>query len=124
MHHLYPDSNKIIFFSVSQYLYIQLFLPNLHNYKVSHQREFTFYSQSREVKLIDYIPDYQDFLQDYFVAFLIKLFAFKVDIIATEEKNDSIKGLSGFISRFADEYMNIYLEISRKRKFDGIIQVK
>jgi hypothetical protein len=76
------------------------------------------------VKLIDYIPDYQDFLQDYFVAFLIKLFAFKVDIIATEEKNDSIKGLSGFISRFADEYMNIYLEISRKRKFDGIIQVK
>ena len=68
--------------------------------------------------------DYQEFLQDYFSAFLIKLFAFKIEIIATEEQNDSIKGLSGFISKFSDDYLKIYLETSRKMKFKGIIRVE
>jgi len=68
--------------------------------------------------------DYQDFKRKYFGTFLLKLFAFKIDIIATEDKNDSIKGLSGFISKFAEEYLKIYLETSRKMKFKGIIRVK
>jgi hypothetical protein len=68
--------------------------------------------------------DYQEFLQDYFSAFLIKLFAFKIDIIATEDKNVSIKGLSGFVSKFAEDYLKIYLETSRKRKFKGIIRTE
>jgi hypothetical protein len=68
--------------------------------------------------------DYQEFLQNYFGSFLLKMFAFKVDIIATEVKNDSIKGLSGFISKFADNYLKIYLETSKSMKFKGIIRVK
>jgi hypothetical protein len=68
--------------------------------------------------------NYEDFKRNYFGAFLIKLFAFKIDIIATEDKNDSIRGLSGFLSKFADDYLKIYLETSRKRKFKGIIRTE
>jgi hypothetical protein len=46
--------------------------------------------------------DYQEFLQDYFGAFLLKLFAFRVDIIKSEEKDETIKGISAFISKFAN----------------------
>jgi len=68
--------------------------------------------------------DYQEFLQDYFGSFLLKMYAFKVDIIATEDQNNSIKGLSGFISKFAEDYMKVYLKTCRKMKFKGIIRVK
>ena len=68
--------------------------------------------------------DYQDFKRKYFGTFLLKLFAFKIDIIGTEDKNDSIKGLSSFISKFAKDYLKVYLEISRERKFAGIIRIK
>src|SRR5664280_130620 len=65
--------------------------------------------------------DYQDFKRKYFGTFLLKLFAFKIDIIATEDKNVSIKGLAGFLSKFADEYLRKYLEVSRTMKFKDII---
>jgi len=35
-----------------------------------------------------------------------------------------MKGISGFISKFADEYMKLYLETSRSMKFKGIVYVK
>jgi len=86
----------------------------------------TYYKNSNDLISIIFgeLKDYQEFLQDYFGGFLIKLFAFKVDILATEDKNDLIKGLSGFISKFADEYLNLYLEVSREKKFACIISVK
>jgi hypothetical protein len=44
---------------------------------------------------------YQEFVQNYFTTFLIKLFAFKVNISLSEEKDSTLKGLSYFIGRFA-----------------------
>ncbi len=68
--------------------------------------------------------EYKEFLQYYFGAILLKLYAFKVDIIKTEEQNDSIKGLSDFISKFAEDYLKIYLRVIKKRKFNGIIRIE
>jgi hypothetical protein len=68
--------------------------------------------------------DYQEFIQDYFGSFLLKMYAFKVNIIKSEEKDKTIRGLSGFISKFADDYLKIYLATSREKKFSGIIHVK
>jgi hypothetical protein len=39
--------------------------------------------------------------------------AFKVDILLSEEKNEFMKDLSGFIPKFADDNLKIYLEASR-----------
>lgn len=90
------------------------------------QSNFKFHKNSNGLISITFseFKDYQEFLQDYFGSFLLKMYASKVDIIATEDKNDSIKGLSGFISKFAEDYMNVYLEISREKKFACIISVK
>jgi len=35
-----------------------------------------------------------------------------------------MKGISGFISIFADKYMKLYLEVGREKKFACIISVK
>lgn len=74
--------------------------------------------------VIGEFKNYQEFKRNYFGIFLLKLFAFKVDIIKTEEKNERFRGLSGFISKFADDYLQIYLETSRNLKFKSIIRVK
>jgi hypothetical protein len=68
--------------------------------------------------------DYQEFLQYYFGAFLLKLFAFKVDIIKTEEKTPAFLGLTDFISKFSPEYMKVYLDVSQEKKFSGVIRVE
>jgi hypothetical protein len=67
---------------------------------------------------------YEDFKRNYFGTFLLEMFAFKVNILLSEEKDETIKGLSGFISRFADDYLKTYLEASRTLKFDNIIREK
>ena len=74
--------------------------------------------------VIGEFKNYQEFKRNYFGTFLLKLFAFKVDIIKSEEINETLKGLSGFISKFTDDYLRIYLETSRSMKFKGIIRVK
>jgi hypothetical protein len=66
----------------------------------------------------------QDFIRDYFGTFLLKLFVCKVDILKSEAKCETIKGISGFISKFAEEYMKLYLEVSQEKKFIGVIQVQ
>ena len=68
--------------------------------------------------------NYQDFVRNYFGTFLLKLFAFKVDLLLSEEKDDNIKGLSDFITRFAEAYFKTYLDTSEKLKFAEIIRVK
>lgn len=74
--------------------------------------------------VIGEFADYQDFKRKYFGTFLLKLFAFKVDIIKSEEKDETLRGLSDFRSKFADDYLRIYLETSRTMKFKDIIRVK
>ena len=74
--------------------------------------------------VIGEFDDYRDFKRKYFGTFLLKLFAFKIDIMLSEEKNEAIRGLSDFISKFADDYLRIYLETSRTMKFKDIIRVK
>ena len=90
------------------------------------QSNFKYHKNSNGLLSIVFgkFKDYQEFLQDYFGSFLLKLYAFKVDIIATEEQHNSIKGLSDFISKFADNYLKIYLETSIRMKFKGIIRVE
>jgi hypothetical protein len=44
----------------------------------------------------------EDFKRNYFGTFLLEMFAFKVNIPLSEEQDNTLKGLSGFISRFAD----------------------
>jgi hypothetical protein len=48
------------------------------------------------------------------------MFVYKVDIL----KSDAMKGISGFISIFADDELKLYLETSRSVKFKGIIHMK
>jgi hypothetical protein len=67
---------------------------------------------------------YEEFKRNYFGTFLLEMFAFKVNIESSEVKNEAIKGLSDFISRFAEHYLKIYLEASRTLKFDNIIKGK
>ena len=74
--------------------------------------------------VIGEFKNYQEFMRMYFGTFLLKLFAFKVDILLSEEKNETIRGLSGFLSKFADDYLQKYLETSRNLKFKSIIRVK
>jgi hypothetical protein len=68
--------------------------------------------------------DYQEFKNNYFGTFFLKLYAFKIYIGKTEEKNKTIKGLPDFLSKFAYEYLRKYLEVSREKKFSGVIRVK
>jgi hypothetical protein len=68
--------------------------------------------------------NFQEFMSNYFGTFLLKLFACRINITLSEEKNETIRGLSGFISKFADDYYKIYLETSKSMKFKGIIRIK
>jgi hypothetical protein len=68
--------------------------------------------------------DYQEFVKNYFATFLLKIFAFKVNITLSEEGDNMFKGLSDFIARFADDYLTKYLETSKVMKFEGLISVK
>lgn len=52
------------------------------------------------------------------------MFVCKVDILKSEGKSETIKGISGFVSKFADKYMILYLELNREKKFDSVIHVK
>ena len=74
--------------------------------------------------VIGEFKNYQEFKRNYFGTFFLKLFAFTVNILLSEEKNETNRGLSGFLSKFADDYLQIYLETSRNLKFKSIISVK
>jgi len=74
--------------------------------------------------IFDKFDNYLEFKSNYFGTFFLKLFAFKVDIIKSEEKNESIRGLSGFLSKFSEDYLKIYLENSRFMKFSVSLRVK
>jgi hypothetical protein len=62
---------------------------------------------------------YEDFKRNYFGTFLLEMYAFKINILLREEQDNTFKGLSDFISKFADDYFKTYVEISKKLKFDG-----
>ncbi len=73
---------------------------------------------------LTHFENYPEFVKDYFGAFILKLFACKIDIIKSEEGNHELQGLTEFISKFAPEYMKIYLETSRNNKFAWVIQIE
>jgi hypothetical protein len=62
---------------------------------------------------------YEDFKRNYFGTFLLEMYAFKINILLSEEQDNTLKGLSDFISKFANDYFKTYVEISKKLKFDG-----
>ena len=61
--------------------------------------------------------NYEEYVKSYFCACLLKMFAFKVDILESENKNAAIAGLSNLLERFVPEYFKIYQETSKKMKF-------
>jgi hypothetical protein len=66
---------------------------------------------------------YLEFRRNYFMSFLIKLFACKIDIIRCEEETPSLKGLTKFIKTYAAQYMKIYMEASRNMNFAHVIHI-
>jgi hypothetical protein len=66
--------------------------------------------------------NYEEFQCNYFCSFLLKLFAFKIDLNGTEEQNPELKGISEFITIYAGEQMKIYLEASSTMKFARVIR--
>jgi hypothetical protein len=68
--------------------------------------------------------NYEEFRNNYFCSFLLKLFAFKIDLKGTEEQNPELKGLSEFITIYAALQMKTYLEASRTMKFARVIRKK
>ncbi|MGD0341801.1 MAG: hypothetical protein ABSA76_08870 [Bacteroidales bacterium] len=68
--------------------------------------------------------NYHEFRRNYFCSFLLKLFACKIDVKRSEEKTPALRGLTDFISKFAPEYMKIYLETSIAMKFTRVINIK
>ncbi len=67
--------------------------------------------------------NYEEFRRNYFCSFLLKLFVCKIDIKGSEEENSELKGLTDFISKFAPEYMKIYLKASKTTKFGWVINI-
>jgi hypothetical protein len=68
--------------------------------------------------------NYQEFRCNYFCSFILKLFAFKIDLELTEEQNPELKGISEFLTAFAALQMNTYLEASNTLKFARVIRKK
>ena len=68
--------------------------------------------------------DYQEFAKYYFAAFLLKIFACKVNISLSEEKDNMFKGLSDFNARFVPVFFQTYQETSKKFEFVGLIDRK
>jgi hypothetical protein len=68
--------------------------------------------------------NFEEFMKNYFGTFLLRLFVCKIDILKSEEKNEIIKGLSDFISTFVADYLKIYLDVTKEKKFDGVICIK
>ena len=68
--------------------------------------------------------NYQEFRNNYFCSFLLKLFAYKINIIATEDLNSELKGISEFITIYAGKQMKTYLEASSTMKFAGVIRTQ
>jgi hypothetical protein len=67
--------------------------------------------------------DYHEFVQNYFATFLLKIFAFKVNITLSEENDLTLKGLSNFIARFVPEYFKTYSITSIKFNFNIVIEL-
>jgi hypothetical protein len=67
------------------------------------------------------LDSYQDFVNNYFSTFLFNIFAYRVNILLSEEKDKTLDGLSDFISRFVPEYFKTYQETTKKMKFNSII---
>jgi hypothetical protein len=65
--------------------------------------------------------NYQEFVKNYFCTFLLKMFDCKIDILKSEEKDETMKGLTNFISNFADDYLKKYLETSKTMDFPWVI---
>lgn len=74
--------------------------------------------------LFGQFDNYQEFRSNYFCSFLLKLFAFKINIIATEDLNPELKGISEFLKAFAALQMKTYLEVSSTMKFAGVIRTQ
>lgn len=68
--------------------------------------------------------NYQEFRNNYFCSFLLKLFAFKINIIATVDLNPELKGISEFLKAFAALQIKTYLETSSTMKFAGVIRTQ
>jgi hypothetical protein len=72
------------------------------------------------VLLFTNLDSYQNFVRNYFSTFLFKMFALKINIKSRETKHKEISGLSGFISKFANDHFKTYMEVSRTLKFDNV----
>jgi hypothetical protein len=66
---------------------------------------------------------YLEFRRNYFMSFLIKLFACKIDIIRCEEETPSLKGLTKFIERYAAQQMETYMDVCRTIKYAHVIRL-
>lgn len=87
---------------------------------------FKYYKNSNGLISITFgqFDNYQEFRNNYFCSFILKLFAFKIDIMRTEKLNPELKGISEFLTIYAGEQMNIYLEASRTLEFARVIRKK
>lgn len=65
--------------------------------------------------------NYEEFVKNYFGTFLLKMFAFKVDIVQSEANNEIFVGLSDFLARFVPEYLKTYSQISKELGFKRTI---
>ena len=68
--------------------------------------------------------DYQEFRKNYFCSFLLKLFAFKIDLKETEEQNPELKSISEFLTAFAALQMKTFMDASRNKEFARVIRKK
>lgn len=68
--------------------------------------------------------DYGEFVKNYFGTFLLKMFAFKVNIFLSEKNDAVLVGLSDLIKKFVPEYFKKYLDLSKRMQFDNLIQGK
>jgi len=68
--------------------------------------------------------NYQEFCNNYFCSFILKLFAFKIDLNETEEQNPELKGISEFLTAFAALQMKTFMEASRNKEFARVIRKK
>lgn len=67
--------------------------------------------------------DYEEFVKSYFGTFLLKMFAFKVDILRSEKNNKGLAGLSDFLVRFIPQYFPVYSRISKDLGFKGVVNI-
>ncbi len=72
---------------------------------------------------LTHFDNYWEFVKDYFGSFILKLFACKIDLMRREEENHELQGLTEFISKFAPEYMKVFMKASHVMKFAWVINI-